>query len=800
MLNFKIAIRHLVRNKVYAFISIFGLAVGISCCILIALNVFHELSFDQYHSKKDRIYKVNATLFFNGELESALTSLAVGPTIKNDYPEVEGFVRFQNMQNGVSVRVDDKVFNESNLALTDSAIFQVFDIELVKGDPKTALASPTGFVVSQSMAKKYFGDEDPMNQPIKVNNSVLTITGIMKDQPSNTEFLYDGLGSLNALPPQAISALNQDWFRIGFHTYLLFTQPISEKDFEDKLVEFEKKYVQPWVEVNEISGGITYDIYPLTELHFQNQKEYDLPKGNETYLLIFSLLAIFILAIAAFNFINLSLAQSTKRAKEVGLRKTLGVSAFQLKKQFIGESLLITAIACLIGLGLVEILLQPFNTLTGKSFETIDVFEPMILYTIFLIVLVVGVGAGSYPALILSRFQPVDVLKSNTVKAGGIGGFRKFLILLQFVFSLFMITGTLLINNQLNFLAEKNLGFDQHNLVSVPLPADTAFRRQIPVLFNKVEQIAGVEKVGKALIPTSRTGELMFRIEMDGKLQERTQRFFGVDEDFLDLMQLELVEGRNFSNEIQTDVQQGFLVNETAVRMFGWENEAIGKRIQWNIGPNMSAANDGKVIGVVKDFHYMSLHNPLEPLIILFSPNGNSNLVLRLQKGDYRETISAIEDVWNEISNGHVFDYTFLNESIKNNYRNEQQMQTVFTYFAIISIVVAVLGLFALISFAVETKTKEIGMRKILGASVVNISWRITREFFVLLLIAFIITVPANYYLMQKWLESFAYQVPTPFLSFLLAFLIALVSSVMIVGFHTMKIAKSNPVNALRYE
>lgn len=799
MTNIKIALRHLFKNKVYALISIFGLAIGISCCLLIALNVFHEMSFDQFHEKKERIYKINASLDFNGELNSALTSLAVGPTVQDEYPEVESYVRFRNM-NGITVSYEDKIFTESNLTLTDSTVFHVFDIELIKGDPVTALASPTSFVVSEAFAKKYFGDEDPMNKQLRLNNSTVSVSGIMKNQPDNTEFQYDAIGSLKAMPTQATQAFSQDWFRIGFHTYLLFKTPIVEQEFEEKMVAFEKKYVQPFVAQAGIVASIEYDIYPLSEMHFHNEKEYDLPKGDKTTLLIFSLLAIFILVIAAINFINLSMAQSAKRAKEVGVRKTLGVSRGQLLRQFISESIFITLIATIVGLSSVELLLGPYNELTGKFFTITDVFTPELLSTILVIVLLVGVGAGSYPAFVMSRYQPVKVLKGGPPPSKGIGGFRKILILVQFIFSLFMITGTLLIKDQMDFIASTNLGFDKENVVFLQLPADTAFRRKAPTLLNEIKNTAGIKGIATSAIPAGQTGQLMFRLEMNGALAERTVNFFWIDEQFYDLMGIDLIEGRNFSKEFATDGQQAFIINKTAARQFGWGDNAIGKRVQWGLQANNTATNDGKVVGVVEDFNFLSLHSPLEPLIMLFAPNGTGALTVKLEQGDYRDALASIEDKWMAMSNGQPFNFTFLDQALENNYRSEQQMQQVFSYFAIISVLVATLGLFALISFAVETKTKEIGMRKILGASILNISWIIVKDFFILLAIAFVITAPTNYYFMQKWLEDFAYQVPIPLLSFLTAFLIALVSSVLIVSFHTMKISRSNPINALRYE
>ena len=798
-MNLKIAFRHLLKNKTYAGVSIIGLAVGISCCLLIALNIFHELSYDQYHEKKDRICRISATLDFNGPLNAGVTSLAVGPTVMDEYPEVVSYARFQSLGN-VVVTKDDKIFRESRIALTDSTVFDIFDITLLRGNQLNVLSKPNGIVLSQSLAKKYFGDEDPINQMLKLNNTMAVVTGVMSDPPINTELQYDALGSINIMPEQARQAMNQDWFRIGFLTYLLFDKPVNELAFEEKMKAFEKKYVQPFVAQAGIEASIEYDLTPLSKLHFENTKEYDTPKGNKNYLLVFGLLAAFILVIASINFVNLSLAQSARRAKEVGVRKTLGVHQSEIRKQFLSESTLIALLSLLLGLCIVEVLLNPFNVLTNKAFTIADIFQPPLILTILGLVLLIGIGAGSYPALVMSRFQPAQVLKGNIPKTGGVGALRKALIAIQFVFSLFMITGTLLINDQMKFLDTMDLGFDKRNIITAQLPSDTTFRKKLPSLINTLKSTNGVKEVAMSYMPNVQTGELMFRVEREGKLVEQTIKFMWIDEHFLDVLGVELKEGRNFSKEFATDPQKAFIVNETAVNRFGWKNEAIGKRMQWGLEANNTATNDGSVVGVVEDFHFASLHSPLEPLVLLYAVNGTNSLSIKMEDGAGASTVKSIETAWNQIANGQPFDYAFFDDSLVQNYQNEDRVQRVFNYFSVVSILLALLGLFALISFSVQSKTKEIGLRKIMGASVWEVTWLLVREFFLVLIIAFVITVPINYYFIQYWLQGFAYTVSLNPLSFINAFLIGLVLSACIALYHTARISRSNPVNALRYE
>ncbi|MGB0428958.1 MAG: ABC transporter permease [Bacteroidia bacterium] len=799
-MNFKLAFRHILRNKLYSAISIIGLAVGISACLLISLNVFHELSFDQHHANKNRIYRVSSELDFNGKINAALSSLSLGPTLQNDYPEVESFCRFRALGTP-TIKYNDKIFSEIKIEQTDSTVFNIFDFKLIKGNPNTALAKPTAIVISESVANRIFGNEDPINQVINMGSTSFSVTGVMENPKDNSEFEAEAYIPLRPSLFQGWQAFEQDWFRISFYTYLLFNKPVEKADFELKLIDFEKKYVQPWAAQASVTASIKYTITSLANLHFDNDKDYDAPKANPTFLIIFALLAGFILIIASINFINLTLAQSSKRAKEVGVRKTLGVSSGQLVRQFLTESLLITFLSMILALGLIEVLLQPFNVLTSKTFELAHVFSPMVILTMVLLLIVIGIGAGSYPALVMSRFEPNKVLKGSVPKTGGIGALRKLLILVQFGFSLFMIIGTLLINTQMEYMANLDIGFDKENIITLSMPNDKDVAESAPVLMNEFRQLSGVEKVTFGAIPSGQTGRLMFRVDQNGVLQEKTLKFIAVEDEFFSLMGIDLLEGRNFSKDIATDQQKAFIINETAAKQFGWANNALGKRMQWGLEANDSAANDGVVVGVVKDFNFNSLHSPLDPAVLIYQPNWlKGQLSIRLKNQNVGQTLNDIKAVWDKFSNGYPISYKFFDESLAANYLEEERMQKVFTYFSAISIILALLGLFALVSFSVENKTKEIGMRKILGASLGQLVWLVVKDFIGSILIAFFIVAPINYYLMQEWLNDFAYKTPITLSSFLVALLAGMVLSAVTVMYHIIKISKSNPVESLRYE
>lgn len=802
-LNFlKITIRKLLRNKVYSLISIVGLALGISSCLFIAMYVIDEMNYDIHHEKRDRIARLTNMMDFNGETSTALTSLAVGPTVVEDFPEVESYVRFMSASgaSGAELSYKDKLINVNNAWFSDSTVFDVFTYDVLNGEAEKALKAPKSIVLTQSYAQQFFGEEDPIGKQIKMNNTFLTVTAVIADVSPNSELPINALVSISTLPPGFHQAANQDWFRISLYTFLLFKDAPNVADFQEKMAEFEKKYVQPWAETNQVEASLTYYITPLKDLHFDSGWEYDLPKGNLNYIYIFSLLALFILIIASINYINLSLAQSSKRAKEIGVRKTLGAKRKELVVSFIGESLLLTIIAAIVGLAMVELWLGTFNNVTSKALTTAAIFSGYNVLVLLSIIVLVGVIASSYPAVVLSSFNPAVVLKGATPKSSGVGGIRKLLILTQFLFSIFMITGTILINEQMEFLRSMNLGFDRENMMSIQIPSDTTVSKQAPIWVEKLRNDNRVEAVSLTRLPTGRVGQLMFRVEKDSLLQEQAISVLFVDEFFIEVLGLNVLKGRNFDKNITTDVQQAFIVNEYAAQAFGWGDNALGKRVQWGLMANNQASNDGKVVGVVNDFNFLSLHNPLEPMILCYNPSGSNTMSIRFAKGDYTDLMGELEEHWNSIAPKHPFNYSFFDETLDLNYTQEKAMGEIFNYFAFIAILIASLGLFALVSFTIQGRIKEIGVRKVLGASLPQLTWVLLKDFFILLLIAFIITVPVNFYLNNRWLESFAYDAPINVLNYGTALIISLGLAIITVSYHIVRVAKADPVEALRYE
>ena len=619
----KTALRHMGKHLTYTLISVIGLAVAITCFLLINLYVFDELSFDKFHKNGDRIYRVAETIEHNGIIHAALSSLSVGPQMAADYEEVESYVRFMNMGQKLTVKVGDQIFREENFWRADSTLFNIFSFSLLFGDPQIALAAPKSVVLSEELAIKYFKDvSQAVGNKLFIGNSLYNVTGVVENQPGNSEIQYNAFTSITTIPNQQMQALRADWFRLAAYTFLKFKTPNQKEIFEAKLPGFVEKYIVPYVATFGGNSTASFYLQPIENLHFDNSREYDLPKGNINYLIIFIALSIFILLIACINFINLSLAQSAKRAKEVGLRKTFGAAKANIRTQFFGESFLMGFFAISTGFILALDCLPLFNGISQKEIEISAFFNLPVFGTLLFALLLIGFFSGGYPALVLARFQPVTIMKGALPKLGGYHQLRKTLLGVQYAFSLFMIIGTIAIYLQLNYLQNKNLGFQKENLMILTIPQDTAVYNKLQYLKNDLLQTIGVKGItGSGSMPEQNSGELMFRIEQEGEMIDKNIKFMTVDEDFLKIMGIELIDGRNFSKDITTDPSQAFIINQSAMERFGWTENPLGKRMQWGLMGIGQAANDGRVIGVAKDFHFLSLHNPLEPLALIFRPN-----------------------------------------------------------------------------------------------------------------------------------------------------------------------------------
>jgi len=786
----KIALRNLIKHKAFSLINISGLAIGMACCLLIIIFVQDELRYDKFHAKADRIYRMVSEENQRGIIANyPLVFSGVPPILKNEFSEVMNFVRFDPRLN-VLISSGDKKFYEERLFYADASVFEVFTFPLVKGDPETALKEPYSIVLTEKMAEKYFGGEDSMGRTLTIDNEHdYKITGILRKISRNSHIKFDFLASMATLEAQE-PRYGKMW-AWNCYSYLLLPEDYSYLDLVKKLPDFIRRH-----RGEKAAQSYTFSLQPLTSIHLHSHLAYEIEaNGDIRYVYIFSAIAFFILLIACINFMNLSTARSANRAKEVGVRKVLGADRIRLAKQFLGESLFLSLMALPIAVALVELFLPAFNVMTGKELR-IDYFGNSVVFIGLIgILLFVGIVSGSYPAFFLSTFRPSEVLKGKLRAGSRSSLFRKVLVVVQFTISIVLIAGTIIIYNQLDFIRNKKLGFVKEQVLVMPASRSgigqnyEAFKREL--LQNpSVESVCGSTSL-PSLLPT-RSVFIPEGIEEGEKL---TLRNVLVDHDFIKTFGLEIMDGRDFSRSFATDTKEAFVINEAAVKEFGWDS-AVGKRLIDLEGPK------GHVIGVVKDFHFRSKHQKIEPLVLslLPSPRYVYFVSVKIKYSNISGALAFLKSKWNAFSPGWPFEYFFLDDNFDKMYKSEDRLRQVFLTFTFLAIFIACLGLFGLAAFTAEQRTKEIGIRKVLGASVPGVVLLLSKEFIKWVLIANVIAWPVAYLAMGRWLENFAYRVSLGWGVFIAAAVLALGIALITVGFQAAKAALANPSDALRYE
>jgi putative ABC transport system permease protein len=789
--NYFIAsVRSLMRNKGFSTINIVGLAVGLATFSLISFYVFSELSFDRYHKNADRIFRIVENLKTENEmLFQSVSSPPMGPHFLKDFPEVVNYVRFQQWSL-LGQRNDIKSY-ERNSYIVDSTVFDVFSFKLLEGDKKTALREPYSIVLTQSMAKKYFGDEDPLGQSIRMDYDNYKITGVMEDVPENSHFTFSNLISFSTWSKNNKRLEDSEWFWNGFHTYLLLRDPQSADAIRAKM--------KPFLEKNIEKGGMSYEdlpLQPLTSIYLAQERTWENgARGSKSNLYILSTIAVFILLIACFNYINLTTARASRRLKEVGLRKTLGAVKRMLITQFLAESLIVTFISSLLAALLAWIALPAFRTLVESPLNLSLLPSPWIIAAAAIgLIDVVGLLAGAYPAFIISRFEPLQIFRPSALGIFGHQSLRKVLVGVQFVITIMLVAGTMLVYDQLDVVRNQDLGFDKEGMLVIPTNGDTAIVKYLESVKNELKTVPGVTDVsGSASIPGQSANNLYTTIEMtDGKMSPTNINFNFVDHDFLTTYKIELLAGRDFRRDVRADDTAAFIINEAGVKDFGWTpEEAIGKKVR-NQYP-------GKIIGVVKDFHYRSLHTKVEPMLLTMTTYA-SRLSIRLETSDLPTTIANVEKKWHSLVPNLPFDYSFLDVEYDRQYKADQQLGKVAGVFTGLAMFIGCLGLLGLTSFVVERRTKEIGIRKVLGASVGGVVVLITNEFVWLIAIALVVATPLTWYLIAQWEQNFTLQATINPLRFAMAGLAVFLVAWITIGFLSFRAANANPTRALRTE
>jgi putative ABC transport system permease protein len=788
----KIALRNVKRQKGYSIINIAGLAVGIACTIFILLWVQDELSFDRFHDNADRIYRV---VFSTSDEDLTPTNangaFGVGPALKRDFPEVLEVVRIRKMGQGVKryVGYKDKKYYELRFFFAEPSILAVFDFPLIKGNPATALDAPSSIVLTEETAKKYFGNEDPMGKTIEAdpyndgNLMLFQVTGIAQNVPSHSHLHFDFLASYSSLKE------NTDEFS-GFYqhyTYALLSGKSAADSLNPKLLDFLHRNWRenPWY---------TISLQPLLDIRLHSRLKSEVePTGNILYVYIFSAIAVFVLLIACINFMNLTSARAVKRAKEVGLRKVVGARKNQLVRQFLGESLLLSLFSTSVAVILVIFFMPLFNKLTGKAIALSFLANPSFVLGIAAIAFVVGVIAGIYPAFFLSAFQPIDTLKSRIRYSFSGTVLRKALVIFQFTLSIGIIFATLIVQKQMEYIRARDLGYDKEQIMVIPLNKD--LRKNYEGFRNALLEYQGIENATtSSYVPTRGSGHLDFRFE--GNEENIGQVIYSVDKEFIDTYGLTLLAGKNVQNLPSDNKTLEFLASELTIQEAGYSSpqDAVGKAVSVE-------EYKGHILGVVNDINIYSLHiEPYSICYVLTPIRGHNYMSVRILPQNVSETISNIQKTWKKLIPYYPLDYFFLDASFEQMHLADKKMGEIFSVFSILAIFVACMGLFGLATYTAEQRTKEIGVRKVLGASVSNIYLLLSREFLKWVALANIIAWPVAYFAMHKWLQNFAYRINIGWEIFLVSAGAALFISVVTVSYQSIRAAVSNPVDSLRYE
>ena len=787
----KIALRNLSKYKGYSFINISGLAIGISLCILILTHVKHELSFDTFHEAKDQIIRVQMV---DEEGVMAVTPSMIAPSIAERAPEVEKWIRLYEptRYSPIIITIGQEKFQGSSFLYTDSSFFDIFSFKLLAGNPKTVLSKPKTLVLPVSTANKLFGSIDVIGKTVsaQIFNSIVDfeVTGIVEDAPSNSHFKFDYLASLTTMSKWS-QLTDTEIQSANFYTYLKLNPSASLSIFQSKIDRFVKEVV---IEQRDVS----LSLIPLTDIYLNSEAEFDIaPMGDKRTIYGFAFLAFIVLVIATINYINLATARSTRRASEVGIRKALGAKRSQVIKQFYGESIILTVISVGLALVLVEVFKEMFFNLMGKNIDFNLLTDPDSWILLFEIVIVTSALAGSYPAFLLSSYQPVKVLKGLVGTNASDGAMRKGLVISQFAISTFLIISTIIIFQQTDFVMSSNLGFDKESIVVLPARDRQLVQKQDLLKAEVLRQPGILSATYMSNIPGKVFGG--YSAEHTPGTESVGIAAGAADKDLVDALGIELIAGNGFPESEGYTLEQGYvyLINETLAGKFGWSpEEAINETF------NVLGNREGKIVGVMKDFNFESLHSEVEPLALFINPNMYNYLMVKIAPNSTSQSLSALANVWGAIAPHRPFEFEFLDQQLNSLYQNEIRSRNLLSLFSIMALFIACLGLIGLSSFLIERRSKEIGIRKVLGASITNIVGLLSTDFLKLVGIGFIIGAPIAWYAMEKWLTNFAFRIDIGIVVFLVCALIGTLIALLTIGGQSIKAALANPVDSLKSE
>jgi len=796
------------RDLFYSLINLFGLAIGLASAFLIYIYIQDELNYDKSFRDYESIFRLEANFNIKGKEDKfAVTQVPLAPTLMDEYPEIESNVRLFPA-GALYFDKNQEFFQEDSVYYADSTIFDVFSHVFLQGDTKTALVEPNSMVISASMANKYFGKTDILGESIKTNdNQIYNIRGVFRDIPWNTHLRYSALISSATIAKQIGNDRFNDrsagsFWNINVYSFIKLKPNTSINSVLDKFPSFYDKYMK---EIgDQINGGFTLMASPITKIHYDSfNLQYDQPKGNKSYLYILGFVGIFILVIAGINYMNLATARSARRAREVGMRKVSGAHRRSLINQFLGESVILSLAAMIISVGLIILILPLFNEFASKQFTLFGLLSPSISLIFLAITVFVGILSGLYPAFYLSSLDPVKVLKGVAVSDKAGAAFRRFLVVVQFAISAFMITGSLVVSSQLHFMRNKDLGFDKNDVVVVSL-RDSTLRTNLEAFKQELKKSPLIIGAGASTsYPGENLNKNVMRVEgVDGAMDEQVLHNFFVDYDYLAMMGFKIDTGRIYSKEMGTDRDKAFVINKKAAQVFNWNENALGKRFQNRLNLDGTAAMDGQIIGVLKDFNYGSLHNAIEPMVIMVTDRTDflGNLSVRIKPGSEDQAIEWIRSTREKFNPYYPFEYKFLDDKLNEYYKEDYAISKIFKVFTLLTLFVAALGLLGLSSFITQQKTREIGLRKVLGSSAGQVVMMFIKDFSLWVIIANIISFPLAWYFTDQWLQNFYYKINLGASFFIIAFLISILTALLTVSWQSYKASQLNPAESLKYE
>lgn len=795
---FKIAWRNLQKNKLYTFVNITGLTVGIASCILIGLYISQELSFDRFHARADRIVRVTMQYDNEGVTQHVVTTgTKVGPQLRRTFPAITAFTR--TIQYTPVISVGDKVFNEPRFLFADSAFFSIFSFPLVKGDPATVLAAPNQVVITETMAKKYFGSDDPIGKTLKVNNGKdYTIAGIAKDAPENSQIRFNFIASFSSMRVSH----EEIWWTANYVTYLLLAHPQDLAPLQRQITAYmATDRLRQETRLEEHDTHLSFNLEPLTRVHLHSALDGLEPNGSITYIYILGAIAVLILVIACVNYTNLATAQAQGRTGEISIRKVLGAGKGQLFRQYLGESLILTIIALLLATIISIQLLPTLNELTGKSLTAGALLQPLPLLALLLLGVIVSLMAGAYPAFVLSNIRLMSILRSGFRLSSSGGNLRRSLIVVQFVISVFLMISTMVILQQLSFIQNKKLGYDKDHVLV--LPASEEINNRYDAVKTAVRQMPQVTNIGGA------SGTPTYVQWTDGltAMTGTGKRSFSIkaipcDADFVKTLGIQIIAGESFNpadmhlmdtSDNYKNFRYSFMLNESAVKALGWTPEqALGKTVV--------KGNPGIVRAVVKDFHFSSMHEAIGPLVLFQDTEWISRMYVKVSGKDLPGTIAHLQTIWREYAPHQPFEYHFLDEDYNALYKTETRTGELFGTFSLTAILLACLGLFALAAYTTAQRTKEIGIRKVLGASLTSLAGMLSKDFLKLVVIASLIALPLSWWAMNRWLQDFVYHITLSWWMFAAVILLAVLIALVTVSFQAIRAGLANSVKSLRTE